>query len=204
VEITDPTLVYLLIVLGLTGIGIEAMTPGGFVPAILGLIALVLGIVGAVDLGPTAIGLGLLLLAIALFISAVAFRLYRPLSILGILCLVGSGIWMFDRADDPTSIAAVTIGSIVLGLFMLFVEERAARTLRSPLRYGPEDLSGMPGEVRVALRPEGQVFVDGALWQARLADPEARLAIGEKIVVTEVSGLTLVVAPQSHPNEGER
>jgi len=58
--------------------------------------------------------------------------------------------------------------------------------------------------VRVALRPEGQVFVDGALWQARLADPEARLAIGEKIVVTEVSGLTLVVAPQSHPNEGER
>jgi len=203
VEITDPTLVYLLVILGLTGIGIEAMTPGGFVPAILGLIALVFGVIGMVDLGPTAVGLGLLLLAIALFISAVAFKLYRPLSILGILCLVGSGIWMFDRSEDPTSIVAVAIGSIVLGLFMLFVEERAARSLSSPVRYGPEDLAGMGGEVRVPLRPEGQVFVDGALWQARVEDPEARVGVGERIVVTEVRGLTLIVTPQSQTNEGE-
>lgn len=80
-EISDPTLAYLLIILGLTGIGIEAITPGGFVPAILGIIALM--VIGLADIGPTGIGLGLLLLAIALFISAVAFRLYRPLSIAG-------------------------------------------------------------------------------------------------------------------------
>jgi membrane-bound serine protease (ClpP class) len=203
VEIDDPTLAYLLVILGLTGIGVETMTPGGFIPAVLGLVALVLGVIGMADIGPTAIGLGLLLLAIALFIGAVAFHLYRPLSIAGVISLAGSGIWMFDRDTDPTSIAAVTIGSVALGLFMLFVIERASETRGAPVRYGPEDLAGMEGEVRVALRPDGQVFVDGALWQARMADPGGRLGIGEKVRVVEVQGLTLVVAPQPENNQGE-
>lgn len=203
-EISDPTLAYLLVILGLTGIGIEAVTPGGFIPAILGLVALVFGVIGMVDIGPSAIGLGLLLLAIALFIAAVAFHLYRPLSIAGVISLAASGIWMFDRDSDPTSIVAVTIGAVVLGLFMLFVIERASVTRAAPIRYGPEELAGMEGDVRVALRPDGQVFVDGGLWQARLADPEARLGIGEKVTVLEVQGLTLVVAPQSETNQGEK
>ena len=74
-EISDPTVVYLLVILGLTGIGIEAVTPGGFIPAILGIIALVFGVIGLVDIGPSAIGVGLLLLAIVLptyFASALA------------------------------------------------------------------------------------------------------------------------------------
>jgi membrane-bound serine protease (ClpP class) len=203
VEITDPTLAYLLIVLGLVGIGVETMTPGGFIPAILGLIALVFGVIGMVDIGPTAIGVGLLLLAIVLFISAVAFHLYRPLSIAGVVSLAASGIWMFDRDTDPTSIPAVVIGSVVLGLFMLFVIERASEARGVPVRYGPEDLVGMEGDVRVPLRPEGQVFVDGALWQARLAEPGDRLGIGEKVTVREIKGLTLLVDPFTETNQGE-
>jgi len=202
-EISDPTLVYLLVILGLTGIGIEAVTPGGFVPAILGIIALVFGVIGLVDIGPSAIGVGLLLLAIVLFISAVAFHRYRPLSIAGVVSLVGSGIWMFDRNTDPTSIIAVTIGSVALGLFMLFVIERASETRGAPVRYGPEELAGRTGDVRVPLRPDGQVFVDGALWQARLADPASKLGTGEKVVVVEVQGLTLIVEPQTENNQGE-
>ena len=202
-EISDPTLVYLLVILGLTGIGIEAATPGGIIPAVLGIVALIFGVIGVINIGPTAIGLGLLLGAIALFIGAVAFRMYRPLTMLGIVFLVASGIWMFDRATDPTSILAVTLGSVVLGLFMLFVEERAGKVQESPIRYGPEDLVGMEGDVRVALRPDGQVWVDGGLWQARLADPDGRLANGELITVTEVKGLTLIVAPRTETNQGE-
>ena len=50
-EITDPTLVFLLITLGLVGIGVETLTPGGFIPGLIGIAALVFGVIGAIDIG---------------------------------------------------------------------------------------------------------------------------------------------------------
>ena len=40
-EVTDPTVVFLLIALGLAGIGIEILTPGGILPALIGTVWLV-------------------------------------------------------------------------------------------------------------------------------------------------------------------
>lgn len=194
--VTDPTLIFLLITLGLVGLGVESLTPGGFVPAIAGLIALVLGVVGLVDVGPDPLGIGLLFVSIASFIAAVALRLYRPLSAVGTVALIGAGIWMFDRTTDPTSIPAVVIASVAVGALMGFVIERASRARRQPVRYGPEDLAGMTGDVRTPLRPEGQVFVDGGLWRAELEDPDGTLSTGEQVEVVEIRGLTMVVRPR--------
>ncbi|MDQ2621977.1 MAG: hypothetical protein M3Y45_02950 [Actinomycetota bacterium] len=198
-EITDPTLVFLLVTLGLVGLGVESLTPGGFFPAIVGLIALILGVIGLVDVGPTAVGMGLLFLSIASFVAAVALKLYRPLSAVGSIALIAAGIWMFDRSTDPTSIPAVVIAGIVVGAFMSFVIERASRVKTQPVRYGPEDLVGMTGDVRSPMRPGGQVFIDGALWGAELEGPGDTLATGERIEVVEVRGLTLVVRPYVKP-----
>ncbi len=194
-EITDPTLIFLLVTLGLVGLGVESLTPGGLIPAIAGVIALVLGIIGLVDVGPSAVGIGLLLVSVAGFIAAVALKLYRPLSALATIALIGAGIWMFPRDTDPTSIPAVIVASIAIGALMGFVIERASRARGGPVRYGPENLAGRTGDVRTPLRPEGQVFVDGGLWQAELEDREDRLSTGEMIEVVEVRGLTLVVRP---------
>lgn len=193
-ELTDPTLVFLLITLGLVGVGIEILTPGGIVPGLVGAIALVLGVIGAIDIGATAGGVGLLILAIALFIGAVALKLYRPLSILGVISLVASGIWMFDRDTDPTSIPVIVIGCVVLGAFLLFVIERVSTVKASPVRYGPEELVGMTGDVRQTLGPRGQVFIDGALWQAESSNPSERIEYGERIRVDALNGLTLSVS----------
>ena len=54
----------------------------------------------------------------------------------------------------------------------------------------------MPGkiaEVRSTLDPEGQVFVQGAIWRARLARREGRVSVGDRVRVESVDGLTLVV-----------
>lgn len=200
-EITDPTLVFLLITLGLFGVGIEILTPGGIFPGLIGIIALVLGVIGAFDIGATAGGVGLLILSIAFFIAAVALKLYRPLSILGVIALILSGIFMFNRDQDPTSIPAVVIGSVVLGAFMVFVIERVSTVKSSPVRYGPEELVGQTGDVRQSLSPTGQVFIDGALWQAEATELAATpIAYGEKIRVDAVHGLTLAVSRIESPD----
>ena len=204
VELTDPTLVFLLITLGLVGVGIETLTPGGFIPGLVGLIALVLGVIGAIDLNATAGGIGLFILAVAFFIGAVALKIYRPLAIGGIIALILSGIFMFDRDTDPTSIPIVVIGSILLGAFLLFVIERVSVVKRSPVRYGPEELVGLTGDVRQGLSPTGQVFIDGALWQAELSDPSVPAKVGETIRVDGIRGLTLLVSPDGagpNPNQ---
>jgi membrane-bound serine protease (ClpP class) len=56
--------------------------------------------------------------------------------------------------------------------------------------------NGIVGRVGVARAPD-QVFVDGALWRARLWDleDEAPLERGDPVVVEFVSGLTLTVRP---------
>ena len=51
------------------------------------------------------------------------------------------------------------------------------------------------GEVREPLDPEGQVFVEGALWRARVADRESRIDPGNRVRVKSVDGLTLEVEP---------
>jgi membrane-bound serine protease (ClpP class) len=193
VEITDPTLVFLLITLGLVGIGVEAVTPGGFLPGIVGVIAFVIGVIGLVEIGSVSGGIGLLLLAIGLFIAAVALKRYRPLSIAGVVALILSGIFMFDRSTDPTSVPAVIVGAGVLGGFMMFVIERGSKAKDRPVRTGWEELVGMSGDVRSSVNPRGQVFVDGGLWQAELAEGAEPVLLGSRAEVVEVRGLTLIV-----------
>ncbi len=195
-ELSDPTLVFLLITVGLVGLGVEALTPGGIFPGLVGAIALVLGVIGYADIDAPGVGAGFLLVSIAFFIAAAALKRYRPLSAAGTGFLVLSGIFMFDRGSDPTSIAGVVIGGLVLGGFMMFVVERAGTARSRPVRTGWEELIGMTGEVRNTLNPTGQVFIDGGLWKAELAPSataDGAIGVGESVRVESVRGLTLFV-----------
>lgn len=199
-EITDPTLVFLLITLGLVGIGVETLTPGGVFPAVVGVIALVIGVVGFVEIGEPGGGLALLLLAIGLFIAAAALKSNRPLSVAGVIVLMLSGIFMFDRSIEPTSIPVVVIGAGVLGGFMMFVIDKASSARARPVHTGWEELVGDSGEVRASVNPTGRVFLAGTLWNAELAPGAEPVKVGERAIVESVRGLTLIVRKES--NEG--
>ena len=192
-EISDPTIVFLLIALGLAGIGIEVLTPGGILPAFVGVIAMIFGVIGILDIGSLTAGVAFLLLAVGFFIAATAFSEYRVLSVLGVVSLVAGGIFMFDRSSDPTSIPIVVAGGMVVGGFVMFVIERANLAKETPVKSGPEELIGRGAEVRERLDPKGQVFVDGGLWKAELSDPSGVALIGEEVKVEALRGLTLVV-----------
>jgi hypothetical protein len=67
--LADPSVTYLLFVLGIIGVAGEVHHPGTLLPGIAGGLALVLALVGFSELGINWIGLGLLLLAAALFVA---------------------------------------------------------------------------------------------------------------------------------------
>ena len=51
-------------------------------------------------------------------------------------------------------------------------------------------------EARTSIDPEGQVWIEGALWRARLAEGASPVSVGDKVKVEAVDGLTLVVRPE--------
>jgi len=59
---------------------------------------------------------------------------------------------------------------------------------------GVETLVGKTGSVITPLTPEGQVKVDGEIWQAR---SRHGASVGETVLVTAVDRLTLDVEPAS-------
>jgi membrane protein implicated in regulation of membrane protease activity len=92
-------------------------------------------------------------------------------------------------------------GWAALAMFALLVLKDAVfypwalRALAAPPTAGAESLRGARGVVVVALEPEGKVRVGHELWRARTAREHAPLAEGRAVRVEDVSGLTLVVAP---------
>jgi len=95
--------------------------------------------------------------------------------------------------------AAALAAGLVVGAFAavytLLVVRSALAASRRRVRSGAEGLIGRVGEVRAAPAPLGQVFLDGALWRARMWswDEDAVPQRGDPIVVERVDGLTLTV-----------
>jgi membrane protein implicated in regulation of membrane protease activity len=86
------------------------------------------------------------------------------------------------------------VGEVIWG-------RRLARRWRP--KTGAETMIGKRAEVVSRLHPNGQVRLDGELWEAKsMADAD----VGETVIVRALDGLTLVVEPDvvpgsSHPDD---
>jgi membrane-bound ClpP family serine protease len=92
-------------------------------------------------------------------------------------------------------VAAVFGAVLISGLWLALATRKGLQTRRLRAAAGREALSGRMGVVRSWEGTCGQVFVDGALWQARPSwpDDEEELAPGDAVVVERMTGLTLGV-----------
>jgi membrane-bound serine protease (ClpP class) len=146
----------------------------------------------------TAAGIILLVVAMALFIAEGHLNSHGVLGLGGVVALILSGLLLFDTGDeDEISAPVVIVTGLVLGAFFAFVVDRAVRARREPVHTGHEELVGQSAEVRTPLAPEGQVWLQGALWRARVADGSGPIGTGDRVRVDSVDGLTLLVRPET-------
>jgi membrane-bound serine protease (ClpP class) len=198
--LVNPTVSYLLILLGLAGLGLELFSPGLIAPGTIGLISFLLGLYGTAQLPVTVAGVLLLVFGIAMIIAEAHLPTHGILGASGVAALVASGLLLYDTNSSAFEISApvVIVVGLGLGTLLAFAVERAVRARRQPARTGWEEMVGAIGEVREPLDPVGQVFVEGALWRARLAGANGDgrpLERGSRVRVESVEGLTLQVRP---------
>ena len=195
--LVDPDVAYLLLLIGLLGLLLEAFAPGTIIPGAIGAVCLVLGLIGAVQLPVAAVGVVLLVAGAALIVAEVNLPTAGILGVLGVAALVGGGLLIFDTRTDEIEVSpafVIVVGS-VLGLATVFVGAKGLQARKRPVRAGVEELIGSVATVRSPLDPAGQVFVEGALWEARVDPASEPVEAGYRVTVEGIDGLELVVSP---------
>ncbi len=138
------------------------------------------------------IGIGLLLAELLLPTGGI-------LAVLGVAGLTGAGVVALGSDSDVADYAGgglIALG-ILSGITFYFVSRKVLEAHRNQrVRTGAEEMIGAAAEARSSIDPEGQVWVEGALWRARLAEGAAPVRLGDKVTVEAVEGLTLVVRPE--------
>src|SRR4051794_27653586 len=204
--LVNPTIAYLLLTAGFFGLVFEFFSPGLVAPGVLGTIALLLGFYGTAQLPVNAVGVLLFVVAIVLFVLELKIGGHAVFAVGGIIALIASGLLLFNTDNSAFSIdvPVVIFAAALLGGLTMFAVSKAVTARHGPVSTGWEELVGMEGTVRVPLEPMGQIFVQGALWRSRLADPNGPSpAVGDRVRVDSVDGLTLSVTPLGAPTDRE-
>jgi membrane-bound serine protease (ClpP class) len=143
----------------------------------------------------------LLVLAVVLFIAE-AHVPSGILGILGVAALVGAALVYRHQGHSLPVVVIVAVALLLAVLVLLAGRKALAAHRNEPVRTGYEEMPGKIAEARSNLDPDGKVFIQGAIWGARLADQEGRVSVGDRVVVESVDGLTLVVAPVTATEQG--
>ena len=193
--VSDPTIAYILLMIGIYGIYFELAKPGAIFPGVVGGICLLLGFYALQTLSANYVGFLFILLALILFFAEIKIQSHGMLAIGGILSLVLGSIMLFNNSIDPflrvsweVLLGTVAFSAAFFGVIILMV-------MRSQLLKPITGSEGMVGEIGEAVEDiddKGKVFVVGELWDVRSAQPVRK---GDRVIVKAVKGMTLVVEP---------
>ena len=149
------------------------------------------------------------LVGVALLIAELLLSTGGVLAALGVAGLIAGGVLALTADSDASAAdwagpALITLGVLSAVSFYFITRKVLEAHREQPVRGGHEELIGAPAEVRTSLDPEGQVWIEGALWRARLTGDGTALRPGDRVTVEAIEGLTLVVRPETSPADAEK
>ncbi len=195
-SLADPTIAYILMMIGIYGIFFELSNPGAVFPGVVGGISLILGFYSLQTLSANYAGFLLIALAMILFILEIKVASHGALTIGGIISLALGSIMLFRSSADPYLRISWGVILAMVGLTAVFFGTVVTLAVRSQLRQpatGSEGMIGETGEAVADFTGKGKVFVVGELWDAECVLP---LKKGDKVMIVGRKEMTLVVKPQ--------
>jgi membrane-bound serine protease (ClpP class) len=193
--ITNPTVAYGLMVIGIWGLLLEGYNPGAVLPGVVGSICLLIALFAFQVLSVNYAGLALVAVGTAMIIAEFFFPTYGSLGIGGIIAFVVGSLILFDTdvpglsVGRPLIAAIATVGAVMVA----FIVYMATRAMRHPVATGTQGMIGASTEVVADFTGKGKVRYGGELWNARSDRP---LRAGDTARIVKVEGLTLWVEPQ--------
>lgn len=190
--ITNPTIAYLLLLIGIYGLIFEGYNPGAILPGVVGAIALLLALYSFQLLPVNYAGLALIVLGIVLMIAELNVPSFGSLGFGGIAAFVFGSVILIDT-DLPgygLSIPLLVGASATAAFALLGVMWVAMRSRKLPVVSGVEELERSTATALEDFDSEGTVWVHGERWRARTATSVRK---GDELRVISVADLVLRV-----------
>jgi membrane-bound serine protease (ClpP class) len=193
--ITNPTVAYGLMVIGIWGLLLEGYNPGAVLPGVVGAVCLLIALFAFQILSVNYAGLALVVVGTALIIAEFFFPTYGSLGVGGLIAFVVGSLILFDSDVPGLSVGRPLIGALatVGALIIAGIVYMATRAMRHPVATGAQGMIGESAEVLADFTGKGRVRYGGELWNARSS---AALHAGDLARIVKVEGLTLWVEPQ--------
>ena len=171
--VSNPTIAYLLMMLGILGIFFEISQPGVILPGVIGALALLLALFAFQALPVNYVGVLLILLALVLFILEIKVVSYGMLSVGAVISLTLGSMMLIDSPEPAMQISLAVIVSTVLSCagFIIFCLWFVTRAQKRRIVSGREGLAGEHGHAVTAIAAGGSVFVHGEYWDAYSDNP---------------------------------
>jgi membrane-bound serine protease (ClpP class) len=185
----------ILFLVGIIAVVLDVYHPT-IVLTILGVIAIVAGLVGAEIIGASLLGIVILVVAAALIVAEL--KLGHGFALMAGVVLGAFGIYYLSLglqySPSPiTQLAEIELSllvtfGVIIGLYIRWVIGPIRR--RSKLT-GPEAMIGKTGTAVTDLKPKGEVRVMGEIWRAESLSGD--IAKGEQVSVKALNGLVVMV-----------
>jgi membrane-bound serine protease (ClpP class) len=191
--ISDPSVAYILMLLGFYGLFFELTNPGVLLPGIIGAISLVLAFYAFQTLPVNYAGLLLIIIAIILFLLEVKVTSYGLLTVSGIVSLTLGSLMLFESPMPflRVSLSIIIPAALITAFFFVITFRLVYKAHKRKHATGSEALVGLEGTVKSDVGPQGgMVQVHGEFWSAY---SDASIVKDEKVTVEAVSGLKLRV-----------
>lgn len=192
--LADPSVSYILMMVGILGILAEVQYPGAIFPGVVGAICLLLGLYAMQSLPVDYTGFALIGLGIILFIMEIKIISYGLLTVAGIICFILGSILLVQTGNEFTRISLTVIltTSVLVGGTMAFLIYKASEVMKRRPASGDDQLLSETGLVHAEVTPSGgKVYIHSEFWSARTDG--AALPQGTRVRVIRRDGMTLIV-----------
>lgn len=205
--LSNPTLDGILLLIGIVAITLDFLHPT-ILLSIAGGVMIILALIGAEAIQggseTYAIIIPFILFAVAATLIVLEIKTGHGFMLFSgiVVGAIGSVLLAYNVPYSPSPFGDVQYIELALlivagGLLALYARW-VAKSIREKPLTGKESMIGKHGIVfSDSLSPVGEISIDGVIWKARAKSTDAQFTRGTPVIVSEVSGLTLIVEPEA-------
>ncbi|MBE0516247.1 MAG: nodulation protein NfeD [Methanophagales archaeon] len=199
--LSNPQIAVILLLVGIYGLIFGFMSPGTYVPEMIGAICLILALYGLGLFEVNVFGVLLILVAVLLFIAEALTPTFGILTTGGAVCLIIGALilpkepFLINPESEWFEGFLLTIIGIAAAsaAFFFFAVGAVLKERKRKAKVGGEELIGRVTRAETEITEEGgTIKIRGEIWNARTRTGE-RISEGERVEIIDREGLTLIV-----------